>query len=62
MSIAPRTVSVTVEISDADLSLTSIKAIVRASLEAENIGRIRTITLNVIQGTRRKAKKAAKKK
>jgi hypothetical protein len=62
MSIQPRTVSVSVEINDTDFSMKDIKDTVRQMLEDAGIGRIRTVSVNVIQGSRKKGKAKAKRK
>jgi hypothetical protein len=62
MSIQPRTVSVSVEINEAAMSLKDIKDTVRQLLEDAAIGTIRTIQVNSIQGSRKKSRAKAKRK
>ena len=57
MPITPRTVSISVEVQGTALSIKDIKDTVRSVVQGAMDGNVRSVQANVIQGTRRKAKK-----
>ena len=60
MAITPRTVVVTIEIQDAEMSIKAIRDDARSAIAAVIPGRVRQVRVEVIQGSR--TKKRAKKR
>jgi hypothetical protein len=58
--IEPRSISVSAEVSGVTESIKNLRSILRAALEAENVGEVRQIHVNVIQGTRKRKAKAGR--